>query len=73
MYSKIACTHLSDSELKRLLTDYEKALPSQLKNAVWDLEAPVAAPQGYEIVVIKMQASLTTTITKALEINDVLA
>ena len=69
---KLLAAHLSDNELKRLLTDYEKALPSQLRNAVWDLEAPVAAPQGYEIVVIKMQASLTTTVTKALEIKDVL-
>ena len=38
---KLLAAHLSDSELKRLLTDYEKVLPSQLKNAVWDSEAPV--------------------------------
>ena len=69
---ELLATHLSDSELKRLLTDYEKALHSQFNSAVWDLEAPVAAPQGYDIVVIKMQASLTTTVTKALEIKDVL-
>ena len=69
---KLLAAHLSDSELKRLLTDYEKALPSQLRNAVWDSEAPVAAPQGYEVVMIKMQASLTTTVRKALEIKDAL-
>ena len=38
---KLFAAHLSDSELKRLLTDYEKVLPSQLRNAVWDSEAPV--------------------------------
>ena len=69
---KLLAIHLSVSEIKQLVTDYEKALPARLKNAMWDSEEPVATPPGYEIVVIKMKVSLTTSVMKALEMKDLL-
>ena len=71
-FLKLLSTHLSNSELTRLVTEYEKALPAQLTSATWDSEAPVVVPQGYEIMVIRMKSSLTASGTEAVGIKDFL-
>ena len=69
---KLIAVHLCASDLKRLVTNYEKALPAQLQRATLESEAPVAAPPGYEIVLIKMKTSLTTSVPMAFEVKEYL-
>ena len=71
-FLKLLSTHLSNSELTRLVTEYEKALPAQLASAKWDSEAPVVVPQGYEITVIRMKSSSTASAKEAVDIKDFL-
>ena len=67
---KLIAVHLCVSDLKCLATDYVKALPAQ--SATWESEARVAAPPGYEIVLIKMKTSLTTSVPMAFEVKEYL-
>ena len=67
---KLLANHLSVSDLKRSVTHYEKALATQLKAVTWESKASVAAPPGYESVVIRMQKS--QTISEVFEIKDLL-
>ena len=71
-FLEVLSTHLSNSELTRLVTEYEKALPAQLTSAKWDSEAPVVVPQRYEIMVIRMKSSLTASAKEAVDIKDFL-
>ena len=67
---KLLANHLSVSDLKRSVTHYEEALATRLKTVTWESTASVAAPPGYESVVIGMQTS--QTISEVLEIKDFL-
>ena len=67
---KLLANHLSVSDLKRSVTYYDKALATQLKAVTWESKASVAAPPGYESVVIRMQKS--QTISEVFEIKDFL-
>ena len=67
---KLLANHLSVSDLKHSVTHYEEALCTQLKAVTWESTASVAAPPGYESVVIGMQKS--QTISKVFEMKDFL-
>ena len=67
---KLLANHLSVSDLKRSVTHYEEALATQLKTVTWESKASVAAPPGYESVVIRMQKS--QTISEVFEIKGFL-
>ena len=67
---KLLSTHLCVSDLKRSVTHYEEALATQLKTVTWKSTVSVAAPPGYESVVIGMQKS--QTISEVFEIKDFL-
>ena len=67
---KLLANHLSVSDLKRSVTHYEEALATQLKTVTWESTASVAAPPGYESVVIRMQKS--QTISEVFEIKGFL-
>ena len=71
-FLKSLSTHLCDCDLKRLVTEYEKALLVQLKTAHWDGEATVASPPGYETLVVAMKGSLTPSVNEAVELKDFL-
>ena len=67
---KLLAIHLSAGELKHLVTDYEKALPADLKTVTCEKKPSVAAPPGYEIVVTRMKTP--QTISAAFEMKDFL-
>ena len=67
---KLLATHLCASDLKRSVTHYGEALATQLKTVTWESTASVAAPPGYESVVIRMQKS--QTILAVFEMKDFL-
>ena len=67
---KLLANHLSVSDLKRSVAHYEEALGTQLKTVTWESTASVAAPPGYESVVIRVQKS--QTISEVFEIKDFL-
>ena len=67
---KLLAYHLCVSDLKRSVAHYVEALATQLKTVTWESTASVAAPPGYESVVIRMQKS--QTISEVFEIKDFL-
>ena len=67
---KLLAIHLSASELKRLVSDYEKALLADLKTVTCESKTSLAAPPGYEIAVTRMEK--LQTISEAVEMKDFL-